>query len=564
VYDPVPGLAPSPYYTFSVQRVSDLNAKNLADVTNWKQPFAFFTECPPENTAKEGWDRYYRQFVGGWSQTYCNFEMDGLTPIVVKISRRDHPEAPSGPITRAAAHPERKVDAVEIINGDVYVTMSHPAQVVIDIDGQMDARDAPRDWKNPQRKMGEQFPHRGIANGVHTVSIFANPVIEDKPDPNAPNVRYVQAGTPVPRDGHGFWDTQDGKYDTLYFGPGVHKVSYDENGNERSWRPGDIVRIRSNQNIYVPGDAILYFPITDARSMDVEQNVRVFGHGTLSGTLMHHIKHGGLDYKPVYNHLQLLMINQGDNCRFEGLTVTDQPMHGVYIFGAADQGLSNYIRWCKIIGWRQNSDGMQVTGNSYIEDSFLRGSDDPVYLTGRGLRRLVIWTDSFGRSLMGAVARPQGGPSCPIAVTKPYLVEDIDIIYGRNQNASRGVIDLGRCRGAARLATGTKNTGQHLVFRNINYEDPRPVKTLLQMQNDRPDDAGTYFAGVRFENVVQKHAHSAELRAARNPRSIIQGRENGVFRYNVFNQVYIVGEYVDQAFMDNVLNAEHIHDTIFK
>lgn len=560
VYPPVPELEPSPYYTFAVQKVANLNAENLADVTNWEHPFAFFTQATPF-VREEGrhWDRYYNQFTGSWSQTYCNFEMDALTPIVVKISRRNHPVAPSGAITRAAAHPARKVDSVEIINGDVYVTMSHPAQVVIDIDGQMDERDAPRDWS-----AGRRFPYKDEATAVHAVSIFANPVIEDKPDPKEENVRFVQAGTPVPRDENGFWDTQGGKYDTLYFGPGAHKVSYDDMGNERGWRPGDIVRIASNQNIYVPGDAILYFPLTDTRNMQQVSNTRIFGHGTLSGSMMHHIKYAGIDYKPIYNHLQMLMINQGVNCRFEGLTVVDQPMHGIYIFGGRTEGDPNFIRWCKIIGWRQNSDAMQVTGNGFIEDCFLRGSDDSAYLSGRGLRRLVIWTDNFGRSLMGAVARGQSGMNCPIAITEPFLIEDIDVIYGRNQGATRGIIDLDRCRGAATFATGTKNTGQHLVFRNINYEDPRPVKTLIFLRNDRPDETGNHFAGVRFENVVQHHDHSDALKAASNPRSRIHGTKNGPLRYNVFNQVFIAGEHVDEKYLKERLQAEHTHDSIFK
>lgn len=482
---------------------------------------------------------------------------------MVKISRRDHPLAPSGPIRRAAAHPVRKVDAVKIINGEVYVTMSHPAQVVIDIDGQMDERDTPRDWTASKRS-GKQFPYSHEASAVHAVSIFANPVIEDKPDPKGASVRFVKAGEPVPRDKDGFWDTQGVKYDTLVFGPGVHKLSYDEQGKERGWRAGDIVRIRSNQNIYVPGDAIVYFPITDSRSMDVESKVRIFGHGTISGSMMHHVKQGGLDYKPAYNHLPPLMINQGRGCRFEGLTVVDQPTHGMYIFGARGEGEPNFIRWCKIIGWRQNSDGMQVTGNGFIEDCFLRGSDDSVYLSGRGLRRLVIWTDVFGRPLMGAVARSQNGPDCPIAITKPYLVEDIDVIYGRNKGAARGIIDLASCRGQGTFATGTKNTGQHLVFRNINYEDPRPLKTLLLMRNDRDDNTGPHFAGVRFENVVQVHDHSPELKAALNPKSIIQGKEKGPFRYNVFDRVSIAGERVDQQYVLDRLKAEHFQEGVFK
>jgi hypothetical protein len=52
---------------------------------------------------------YYDEFIGGWSHTYCNFEMDRNTPIVVKITRKNVTDAPSGPIFMANAHPAHKV-----------------------------------------------------------------------------------------------------------------------------------------------------------------------------------------------------------------------------------------------------------------------------------------------------------------------------------------------------------------------------------------------------------------------------------------------------------------------
>ena len=77
VYDPVTNLAPSPYYTYSVQKVSLLNAPLKQNATNWELPFAWFSECKrwedPFSTA------YYAGEFAGWSHTYCNFELGRIS-----------------------------------------------------------------------------------------------------------------------------------------------------------------------------------------------------------------------------------------------------------------------------------------------------------------------------------------------------------------------------------------------------------------------------------------------------------------------------------------------------
>ena len=88
-----------------------------------------------------------------------------------------------------------------MINGAVNVTMSQPALVAVDIDGQMDSRDTPR--ATPTGFNETAFPHRNELNGVHAVTIFANTVIVDKPLPNCPDVYAVEPGTLPPPVGRG-------------------------------------------------------------------------------------------------------------------------------------------------------------------------------------------------------------------------------------------------------------------------------------------------------------------------------------------------------------------------
>ncbi len=224
VYPPVPGLQASPYYRFSIQKKSALNALRKEEATNWEEPFAWFTKCVDEIPNRK--TAYYEEFIGGWSHTYCNFEMNNNTPVVIKISRLDKPGAPSGPITLATAHPAHKVLSCEVIHGEVYVTMDRPALVAVDIDGQLDCRDAPR--AIPNQWGSAPFPYRNEMQGVHGVTIFANPFLEDKPKLDDPTVHYVKPGTLPP---------SEGPWTTLYFMPGVHRLSVDQNGNDREWNP---------------------------------------------------------------------------------------------------------------------------------------------------------------------------------------------------------------------------------------------------------------------------------------------------------------------------------------
>jgi hypothetical protein len=78
--------------------------------------------------------------------------------------------------------------------------MSNPGQFTVDIDGQMDTRDAPR-AKMIENNMwsDDSFPYRGREKGCHAVSIFANPVLENKPNPNDPGVLVIEAVSLYPK-----------------------------------------------------------------------------------------------------------------------------------------------------------------------------------------------------------------------------------------------------------------------------------------------------------------------------------------------------------------------------
>ena len=382
----------SPYYTYGVQKLSLINNKtDFSLATNWETPFAFFTRCvdhDPNNKVA-----YFTSHIGSWSHTYCNFEVDPGTTVVIKIHRRTEEElkelgivsdAPKGPITHAAAYPKRKVDSCVIIKGSVYVTMSNPGLIAVDIDQQMDGRDAPRvePYKggtviNPVTGPATLPPFNNESNGSHAVTIFANPVINDKPNINdEENVFVVRPGQKPPES-----FTQP----VLYFAPGVHHLSVNDKGNLRDLEDQDILVPTSGKSYYIPGDAIVYGNINDTNVKNPVKDVRIFGHGTISGRHISHFNDRTSEVPLKNASLRMLTLKSAGNVIYEGITIANPPEHTVKISGD-NSAVPNYVKWCKSIAWRVNNDGMTVMGNSYIEDCFLRHQDDGSYLRGATCR----------------------------------------------------------------------------------------------------------------------------------------------------------------------------------
>ena len=556
VYPPVPGLTPSPYYTFSVQKVSALDAANKKDATNWLPPFAWVTRCkdydPVANLA------YYDEFIGGWSHTYCNFEIDRHTPIVVKITRLNKPGAPSGPITSAAVHPSHKVDACEVIDGAVYVTMSQPALVAVDIDGQMDSRDTPR--ATPTGFGAAAFPHRNELAGVHAVTIFANPVIVDKPQLGAPGVYAVEPGTLPPTNG---------SWTTLYFKPGVHKLSVDQNGNEREWQTTDPLFLTNNKTYYIPGDALVYGNLSDYNDELPSENIRVFGHGTISGTKIPHWSNFSFGVLPESEQkkLRMLQLTRAGNCIYEGITIADPAEHGVYIEGRDEHHNPNFIKWVKNISWRVNNDAGGVTGNGYVEDCFFRHQDDALYIRGMAVRRTVLWSDVNGTPFRCSFVNSDRGPDYPPTLPQDLIVEDCDVIYSRgvfadSSSTTNGVIGTPSAYDNQKTyADGALNTGQHVIFRNIRVSDPRPVRYLFGFHPtaDQPPQIEVW-GGIRFQNIDYQHAQTWGW------RNRLIGTSAGPIRYFSFDHVFINGARLDAAYLNDPARFEidFVSSSVFK
>ena len=242
VYPPVPGLAASEHYKVRVRQA--------ADGSEWRSAFAWETVC---KTIEKNTEAYFDS-LAGWTHTYVNFETAGA--VEIEIARVN-----GEPIHTAAAHPKHKASACSVKDGKVFVKLDNPCLVAVDIDGQMDGQDTGMGYKGPP---------------IHTISIFANPLLEGKPGPHDPGVLTVKPGETPP---------SDGPWTTLYFLPGVHDI-------------GLAFPLRANRNYYIPGDAMVHGTLSNTTWGD-GHHIRIFGLGTLSGE---RIKHPKYDSPPAKGH----------------------------------------------------------------------------------------------------------------------------------------------------------------------------------------------------------------------------------------------------------------------
>jgi len=440
VYPPVPGLAASAHY-----RVRVRPAKDGAE---WQGAFAWETAC---KTVEKKSDAYF-DHLAGWTHAYVNFETAG--PVEVEISR-----ANGQPIRTAAVHPKRKATACSVVDGKVLVKLGQPCLVAVDIDGRMDSQDTGKDYQGPP---------------LHTISLFANPLLDGKPKSGDPGVFTVKPGEIPP---------SDGPWSTLHFLPGVHDI-------------GLAFPLRANRNYYIPGDAIVYGTFSNTQWGDAH-DIRIFGLGTLSGA---RLKHPGYVVPAVpekdharYRPIELLGTT---DTRVEGITIADSATHSLMLIHPFKAGHPNEIKWTKIFTWRANGDGINPFGNTLIEDCFLRTQDDSLYVSGLGIRRCVLWNDANGSSFVLS--------SLPQLTDRTLVVEDCDVIYSRAKwhHWSGGRVFNMRGEGGGAAGAG-------VVFRNIRIEDPRPTlqqffvcMALPEPYSERAEkrEAGD-LSGVLFQNL---------------------------------------------------------------
>ena len=469
VYPPVPGLAPSEHYQVRVRAVDG----------EWKSAFAWQTACKTEEA--------YFDTLAGWTHTYVNFETSAA--VEVEISRVN-----GQPIRSAAVHPERHASACVVKDGKALVKLGRPCLVAVDIDGQMDGQDTGKGYHGPP---------------LHTVSIFANPPLADKPRPDGPGVRTVKPGEKPPAEGG---------WSTLYFLPGVHDI-------------GAAFPVHASRRYYLPGDAVVYGTFCNPEWSN-GKNIRVFGHGTLSGARLKHEKAlGMLSFGQRKVSRKPVEIFGAEDTQVEGLTIADSASHSVMLINRYTEGHPNKVQWTKIFTWRANGDGINPFGNTLIEDCFIRTQDDSLYVNGLGIRRCVLWNDANGSSFVLS--------SIP---ERRLIVEDCDVIYSRAKwhHWSGGRVFNAR-------GENNEAGGPGVIFRNIRITDPRPTlqQFFLCLAVPKPYGDGSHgkggLSGVLFQNIA-----IAAPSVLGEPQ-LLWGHADGKIRNLTFENLTVAGRPVTSA-----------------
>ena len=230
---------------------------------SWLDTFSLLTECTVEKFCNT--TNYY-EHLGGWSNSYINFQMKEGVEVEVKITRL-YGEA----VTKAVVHPREAARKVEVREGEVYLSLTRPALFTVDINGQMDDQDT-----------GKLPDHSGFYDGppIHTVTIFANPFLS-APSLEDPGVLQVSPGQEAPTEG---------PWHTLYFLPGLHDIGLD-------------FLIKANRSYYISGEAVVYGTLSKDEKLEGNgENIHIYGHGTLSGDKIPHIQHSDSPPEDVWKY----------------------------------------------------------------------------------------------------------------------------------------------------------------------------------------------------------------------------------------------------------------------
>jgi uncharacterized protein YjbI with pentapeptide repeats len=480
VYKNVPGYNSVPERKLGSDKYT-IRVRSAATNNLWIDVFTHNTynrwsEFPPDRLDNGNQINYhYQTFTNSWSHAYGNIEMSRNTPVEVEIAFINGFTIKGTPIVKAAAHPDQKVSTQPVVtNGKIYFTISNPAQVAIDINGQMDDHHAEINPIGPP-----SGPSNLCSFPLHTISLYANPVMK-KPSLTDPNVLIVEPGVKPPTD--------LGSKKIMYFKPGVHNL-------------GINFKIFANKKYYIPGDAIVIGTLNNYGNpvqgiVRTGENIKIYGYGTISNWGIHHPYY--IVPQGVYaeNEHCPIFVTDAIHTEVNGITISDPCFHSLKLqswTGRPDKKtVETVCKWIKIVSWRSNGDG--IGSAELVEDSFTRTGDDASYIKGDRIR-MIFWRD------VHAAAFHMAGIPGPTE-TAPLRIEDCDVIYNRSRDIANynGAIFQQRAEGT----TGLQNVD--LKVRDFRNSDPLSNLPVFDMFSFKVEKGvtilGSSYSGIVFENIT--------------------------------------------------------------
>ena len=242
------------------------------------------------------------------------FDFSGTARIRIKMPGLEKP------VETAEVLPKAYGIVPEVTDGEAVFTVTEPGQYTVVFNG-------------------------SVNKAVH---IFANPLEEDVPDPDDPNVFYI--------------------------GPGEWVM--------------DAIALTDGQTLYISGGAVVHSIISVANA----KNVVIRGRGIIDGS----------DY-PAWNQPGSTArvpvdINHSKDVSMEGIIIANSNCWNVNSYSSSRVTISNV----KVISGRQNGDGFtfQSCTDHLVTDCFARTWDDSLVLKnysgstkGITFRNIQVWTD---------------------------------------------------------------------------------------------------------------------------------------------------------------------------
>ncbi|MBN2164764.1 MAG: hypothetical protein JW717_00640 [Marinilabiliaceae bacterium] len=335
---------------------------------------------------------------------------------------------------------------------------------------------------------------------LHNMHLFANPIRNDKPDPNDPDV--------------------------IYFGPGVHRPGD---------LPGDVFHITSGKTVFIDGGAVVKAKLMVDRAHDV----KIIGHGII--------------FQPERG----VEIRHSRNITIDG-PIFINPSHYT-IYGGASTGLNLHnIKSFACKPWTDGIDLMSCS-NVVVDGVFLRTSDDCIAIYGHRwdfygsarniqIKNSTLWADVAHPTNIGVHGNAQADGD----TIENVLFQNIDILeHDEDTRIAQG------CFG---ISAGDNNLVRNIKYENIRIDDFEEGM-LLKFQVFYSEKYG-HAAGRGIHDVVLKDIHYNGYSA--NPSEIFGYTEDRNVKNIRIEGLKINGQVIENAIEGNIHIGKYAKGIVFK
>jgi len=368
----------------------------------------------------------------------------------------------------------------------------------------------------------------------HNLHIFAGALEENVPHPEAANVLYLKPGIHRPQELLRAISTINpitGRVpDVMYFAPGLHYIEE------------LVLNIPSGKTVYIAGGAV----VVGSMVCNSVQDVTIRGKGVIY--LMNYER---------FSSFRGFRIIFSKNIHIEGITLIDPPHYSIFI-GQSENITIKDFKAFSCTGWSDGIDCMS-SSNIYIEDVFMRNSDDCIAIYGRRwefngdsrnikVRNSVLWADVAHPMLIGT----HGDYYNEGNVIENISFENIDILEHHEPQYNY--------KGCMAINAGDKNTIRNVRYENIRveqFEDGRLID-LRVVKNPDYNPA----PGNRIENIVFKNV---SYNGTGEYPSLIEGYDSErIVKGVTFENLRINGKKINNEQEGNISIGKYAEDVVFK